>query len=155
MKKVFSILFMVLFIIIISGCSRRISFNGKNTFTCTKSEVDSSFNTTTKFTFSYDETEKLDEFEGSITMVFNDSTSEKVMKTTMRLVKIAAKTSGLYYEQNEDENSMNIIISGSINKLASILKSIDPDAYIDAKLDEYKSNAIQEFTNEGYICIDN
>ena len=154
MKKIVYSLLIVLSVLLVTGCAKEIDFSKTNHIICKKGEEKNNNITNTVLTFSYDENEKLKDFQVEADITYKTTQSKEATELAAKTIKLLAKPLGLFAKTRVGDNSFYFSFSGSIDGFKTIMKQLDK-SYTEANVTgDTKSEALNELTKEGYSCED-
>ena len=153
MKKIVLSLLIVFSVFLLAGCGK-IDYENSPHITCSKLQSDATGITDTKYILVYDNNDKITAFKVDVDITYNQQLPKEAISVTEKATKIIGMTPGLDIVTEPRDNGLYFSISGKVKMLKTLMKQLSKDFDESKITGDTKSEALEEFTNEGYTCVD-
>jgi len=154
MKKVVLSLILVLSVLLVAGCAKQIDFSKTNHIICKKSEEKTNDITNTVMTFSYDDNEKIKDFQVEADITYKTPQSKEAIELTVKTLNLITKPLGLFAKTKVNDNGFYFSFSGNIDRYKVLMKNLDGN-YNETNINgDTKSEALSSLTKDGFSCED-
>ena len=153
MKKIVLSLLIVFSVILLAGCGK-VDYEKSPHITCTKLETNSTDTTDTKYILVYDNKGKITAFKVDVDITYNQQLPKEAISITENAMKVIGMIPGINLVTETRDNGLFFSFSGKVKMLKTLMKQLNNDFDESKMTGDTKTEALEEFINDGYTCVD-